>query len=689
MNMPSRRCCARFTCTSSVASSSDRNASSAPDAEARVAASTATGRRARPFDASRSRPTLSISSTTRISSGVRPAARSSSRRRSNSFANGDFVQRVAWPTPDVSKAVSAQASASRWYTSPMAPVATASSVKRYAVPIRTPNAMPRSTSGAAERPDHRRGKRVVDAPGEEHLHLVEVREARPGQHVERALPEDEAGARPHVTSALAPLQHELPRAGLQEGGEQAGRRHVQERRDAVRLEVPGLRGTSAGDDRETGPCLADDVELLLAQLGGTKPRSPTPHGRSPICARTVSRSVRTASPRRRASARNGQRAVLRDHAAEGRPVAHARHRPLHDGIPRTEPACRGRVGGQGILLERSGHVMGAGDAKRVEDARDRPVPLGQVPRERDPVTERQRTAPEPLAPHRLGPHRLGPLPEGPERREHVAAVPIGLREQREALAVRAAEDAQPVLAGSVAVGLGPVEPLETAALWPRQGGLAGEPELLREHDPARAGDDRGRRRVGAPAALHPPGDVESAVKGLEQQEGGPAPGDTARLAASKDHSVVAGRLRRQGLLDAHRLEQHALGARPPLGEASRQGRGPAGSRIRDQQPGDAGGQDRGRRSRRARRSTPGAPPDAPVRPVAGVAREGRQCRVASRGDVGQPAEVEQPHVPRPRRGDGDRRIAVMRGGARQDHGVHEGRAASVPRGAPSRRRSAC
>ena len=74
-------------------------------------------RRARtsPFEAIRSRPRFSISSSSRISSGVLSAsARSRRCSRRNASPNGVSAHRVAWPGPVSSRTVRVHASASRW-----------------------------------------------------------------------------------------------------------------------------------------------------------------------------------------------------------------------------------------------------------------------------------------------------------------------------------------------------------------------------------------------------------------------------------------------------------------------------------------------------------------------------------------------------------------------------------------------
>ena len=93
-------------------------------------------------------------------------------------------------------------------------------------------------------------------------------------------------ARADVAAALAALEDEPAGALLEEQPQQAGRRDVQVGRDAVRprARAPGRAGrrrsarTAAGASRTTASCSA-------RSSGGTKPRMPTPHGRSPSSSR--------------------------------------------------------------------------------------------------------------------------------------------------------------------------------------------------------------------------------------------------------------------------------------------------------------------------------------------------------------------------------------------------------------------
>ena len=78
------------------------------------------------------------------------------------------------------------------------------------------DARPTLGQRGGQRRHHRGAERVVDPGGEQH---VTVRDPVGGQRLEdgvdHGVPQDERRARPDVTAALAPLEHEAARAALQ------------------------------------------------------------------------------------------------------------------------------------------------------------------------------------------------------------------------------------------------------------------------------------------------------------------------------------------------------------------------------------------------------------------------------------------------------------------------------------------
>ena len=117
------------------------------------------GPRTSPLDAMRRRPRLSCSSRSQISFDGTPSAWRRARSTRNASTNAVSTQRVAWPGAVSSRAVVCARSAASWKPGRMAPVDTASSVNRYAVPISTPTPPPMASHApdiaatiAAERP---------------------------------------------------------------------------------------------------------------------------------------------------------------------------------------------------------------------------------------------------------------------------------------------------------------------------------------------------------------------------------------------------------------------------------------------------------------------------------------------------------------------------------------------------------
>src|SRR5690349_17877189 len=71
-----------------------------------------------------------------------------------------------------------------------------------------------------------------------------------------------------MAAALPPRQDELACAVPEEALQQAWRRDMQVRRDAVFFELASLGRTAASDDCVAWPYLADLGDLRLAQIGG-------------------------------------------------------------------------------------------------------------------------------------------------------------------------------------------------------------------------------------------------------------------------------------------------------------------------------------------------------------------------------------------------------------------------------------
>ena len=96
----------------------------------------------------------------------------------------------------------------------------------------------------------RRSVFVVDAAGEQQVDRPGIRDVGIEERVDGRLPEREAALRADVAAALAPLEHEPPRAVAHERVEKPAGRHVEVGGDAALLEFAGLGRPPAGDERD-------------------------------------------------------------------------------------------------------------------------------------------------------------------------------------------------------------------------------------------------------------------------------------------------------------------------------------------------------------------------------------------------------------------------------------------------------
>ena len=147
------------------------------------------------------------------------------------------------------------------------------------------------------RPSARRGCRRRTAPSSS----LRRRRARAGARSAPPTARSSSAAR-RGRRTRGPRTRSGARRRLQEQVEQARRRHVQVGGDALRPRAaracdgrpPAISATGGAISRTTSSCSS-------RSSGGTKPRMPTPHGRSPSSARGLAQQRR--APRRRASAR--------------------------------------------------------------------------------------------------------------------------------------------------------------------------------------------------------------------------------------------------------------------------------------------------------------------------------------------------------------------------------------------------
>ena len=228
----------------------------------------------------------------------------------------------------------------------MAPVATASSVKRYAVPISTPTFAPRAASGAAIALTIAAERASWMPPAKRTLTLARASSNASSRSIADSH-RTKLDRGPDVAAALAPLEDEAARAVLEEQVEQARRRDVQVRRDARVLERARLRGAAAGDERDGGRDLEDERELLVADLrrheaeDADAPRRAR-RARARVSLEDAPRLV--AAHEREREERQAARVATRRRRSGA--IAHARHRALGDGVPRCRAAPRASTSGR-------------------------------------------------------------------------------------------------------------------------------------------------------------------------------------------------------------------------------------------------------------------------------------------------------------------------------------------------------
>ena len=434
----------------------------------------------------------------------------------------------------------------------------------------------------------------MDAAREHHRQLGGVA-AEGRQPSDQRLPQRERGERAAESAALAALEHELPRALVQEAVQKLGRRDVEVRADPRLLQRLRLRRASPGQERVRGRGRADRGELRGADVRGREPggrgRGDADAPRQP--AEPVGRLAQQLGDLvavHQGERQERQAALLGDRARERGTVADVRHRPLHD-----------RVGGAAGALARSERLHPDGGPQVRAD----------------------------LVADRLD-HSPGGLVPGRERRGGRAVLPDRQR---------------PPLDDHGAVGVRHPPRHRRRDLGGRVG-LPDERELHVEHHAGRAARHRRRGRVRPDAARRVHGDVHGRVgqQPLEQHERGQVTGASGTFGAPRDEPHVVGEPTGHGddgggLVRIHDLDEQAASPREP-GDVE----GVVGPQRRGvHQDGVGRGGELGGPDAAARRD---ADPEG-ARPPAAHVREGG---VPGR-EVG--AEVEHPRPARARDGHGE------------------------------------
>ncbi|MGY4645156.1 hypothetical protein ACVW07_002989 [Cellulomonas sp. URHB0016] len=188
---------------------------------------------------------------------------------------------------------------------------------------------------------HRRAPGRRDAAREQHAQRLgrrlrgQCREVLQ-QHGRLHLPQGEPVRRADVAAALGPLEDEPGGPLPQELAQQHRRGHVQERRQAARGELRGLRRASTGEDRERRAPRGERADLLSPHLVGQEAEQPdAPRARTEQVGGAPDH-VGDLRPGHHRERDRGERTRLGDGLGEGRHVADPRHRALHQGQPRAE-----------------------------------------------------------------------------------------------------------------------------------------------------------------------------------------------------------------------------------------------------------------------------------------------------------------------------------------------------------------
>ena len=186
-----------------------------------------------------------------------------------------------------------------------------------------------------ERRHHGRRARVMDAACEDHMQFLGGDASRNGlqQHVDHALPEHEAGARPDMAAAFASFKDEAARAVLNENTQQRRRGYVQIGGNADLFQAGGLVRASAGDDGKRRMKLAYDFELLGPQLVGHEAQNA--HAPGLVAHHLLGFGQQLAHLRgtQQSQCQKGQTTAIGYSGGKTGRVADTRHGALQEGIP--------------------------------------------------------------------------------------------------------------------------------------------------------------------------------------------------------------------------------------------------------------------------------------------------------------------------------------------------------------------
>ena len=175
----------------------------------------------------------------------------------------------------------------------------------------------------------------MDSAGKDEADLIGGHAAvdRFGDGCHGLFPEDEAGPGPDVAAALAALEDEAARPVAEVLIEQS-----RARGRASRWRCPRRSSALAWSGRPPainakGASPRGPPQPARRSSGGTKPRIPTPQGRSPRAARRFPQQAQDFLFAKQSKGQEGKRALVCDGLCEGGDVADAGHRTLEDRVP--------------------------------------------------------------------------------------------------------------------------------------------------------------------------------------------------------------------------------------------------------------------------------------------------------------------------------------------------------------------
>ena len=377
---------------------------------------------------------------------------------------------------------------------------------------------------------HRRRRRVMDTAGKQHLHRARVFQSGFEQDVDGLLPQHEAGAGTGMAAALAALEHQAARTGIEEAAQQAGRRHMQIGDDAQFVEFACLARAPAGDDGEWRPHLAQHRHLFVAQLA--RHEAEDSYAPRQVAHQRPGRAQQRGDLR---TAQHGQgnerqRARLGYRPRKGRNVADAGHRPLDDGEPgavRLRECCIGR---QDLLCCRLRQPVADGRTDGRHDAAHGAVAARQRTGQGDITADGEQAV-------------LGSEQAFQQQRPPVGPLRDCALDGAQPAASASGKTAVAFSVASHERGFRTVQSVPAGRAGRRRR-LGSQPQLFAKHHAGRARQHDRRRAVYADAPLDPVGNVQRPAALLRQHERRTVADLAACFMAFQDHAIGPRLLRR-------------------------------------------------------------------------------------------------------------------------------------------------